>query len=494
MRWLDAAALVAYFVIVIAAGVIGARRANSRDDYIVAGRKLNFPMFFACIAAMAVGGAVTVGGAARGYEVGISGWWIGGSLGLGFILLGMVVSSKLNALRAVSITDVVYQNYGMAARIMSAILTIIYTLALSTVQIIAMGAIMSGLLGWSMFVSCLVSGSVVAFYTVIGGMWSVTLTDIVQFIVKTLGVIIIAPPLILLNSHVGGFSGIWSSVPSSHWDIGALGFNGSLYWILLYVPGLFIGQDIWQRIFTAKNKKIARSGTIGAGIYSLIYGFCAVFIGLAVKASHTQLDDPQQAFAVGVLKFLPDGISGLLLAAALAASMSVASGTILACSTIVHEELLAIPAIRERFALVDNSETSKPTLDRFLALAVGAVALILSISIGDIFIALDLSYTFLSGCVFVPVIAIFVNRKVNHKAGLISLFSSALVVTVITILGFTGALPAIVGQEWAKDWGIGGPYPILAGMIVGALSYIIVYLLDCKNAVLSTATEATGRI
>lgn len=486
MRTLDIVAIAGYFLIVLAAGVIGARRAKNREDYVVAGRKLGYPMFFACMAAMAVGGAVTVGGATRGYEVGISGWWIGGSLGFGFIALGMVVSSKLNALRAMSITDVIYENYGLEARILSAVLSIIYTLALSTVQVIAMGAILSGLFNWSMTVSALISGTAVVFYTVIGGMWSVTLTDVVQFIVKTLGVIVIAPIFILASSKTGGISNIVANLPDSHMDIGAIGFEGALYWLLLYVPGLFIGQDIWQRIFTAKNQKIAQAGTISAGIYSLVYSLAAVFIGLAVKASGVTLAEPQKAFAVGVLEFLPAGLSGLLLAAALAASMSVASGTILACGTIVHDELIARSKLRNRKALpVFKNELS---MDRLIALAVGAVTIVLSVTLGDIFIALDLSYTFLSGCVFIPVIAIFVLKKVSHKAGLASLLTSSLVIGAIMICGYTGMTQIWLGDS-AKNWEIGGPYPILSGMIVGLIAYAVTYKLDTKNLVPSTAAE-----
>ena len=59
----------------------------------------------------------------------------------------MLVSSKLNRLRALSINEVIERNYGATARVFGAVLTIIYTVALSVVQVVAMGSILAGILG-----------------------------------------------------------------------------------------------------------------------------------------------------------------------------------------------------------------------------------------------------------------------------------------------------------------------------------------------------------
>ncbi|GAB3703433.1 hypothetical protein GCM10028815_12340 [Mariniluteicoccus flavus] len=184
---LDLVVIGIYFLAMIGIGFWSMRMAKTREDYLVAGRRLKFPLFFACMAAMAVGGAVTVGGTGKGYKDGIAGLWVGGSLGMGLIVLGMLVSSKLNRLRALSINEVIERNYGAAARVFGAVLTIIYTVALSVVQVVAMGSILAGILGIDTRMARVYAGLVVVFYTFLGGMWSVTMTDIVQFVIKTLG-------------------------------------------------------------------------------------------------------------------------------------------------------------------------------------------------------------------------------------------------------------------------------------------------------------------
>lgn len=477
LHWIDYAVIGAYFLAMIAIGVWSVKMAKNRDDYLVARRRLNFPMFFACMAALAVGGAVTVGGSGKGYETGVAGVWVGGSLGMGLIALGILVSSKVNRMRALSVNEVIERNYGTTARVFGAVLTIIYTISLTVVQVVSMGAILVGILDIDVTTAMLSSGLVVVFYTFLGGMWSVTLTDIVQFVVKTLGIMVLVPIFVLTDPQIGGWSGLVAKVPESHWDIGAFGFSGTLYWVLLYVPGLVIGQDIWQRVFTARNDRIARTGTISAGVYSIVYAFAGVMLGLAVYAVGIQLDDPSLAFEAGVERFLPVGAAGLLLAAAMAASMSVASGTILACSTIVYNDLYLRFIRKESAAGVEEidiaggpgSATRDVWINRCIALAIGLLTVLLAVVISDIFTALDLAYAFLSGCVFIPVFASFVVKKVSQRAGLVTLAVSFVVVAGTMVYGSTTGQP---------DFAVGGNWPITFGIISGLITYVTIHVTD----------------
>ncbi|MDU0968816.1 MAG: hypothetical protein E7A62_06620 [Actinomycetaceae bacterium] len=472
---IDFAVIALYFVVLIGIGVASLHFAQTRDDYLVAGRRLHFPMFFACMAALAVGGAVTVGGAQRGYQVGAAGVWVGGSLGMGLIVLGMLVSSKLSRLRALSMAEVIERNYGQTARILSAVLTIIYTVSLTVVQIVSIGAILEGIVGWSSTVCMLVGGGVVVFYTFIGGMWSVTMTDLLQFIVKTLGIIILVPIFVFTNPKIGGVSGFFDKVPPSHLNLGSLGFQGTLYWILLYVPGLVIGQDIWQRVFTAKNDKIARAGTLSAGVYAIIYAIGGVLLGMATAIVVPDLKDPSEAFSTGVATFLPVGVAGVLLAAAIAAAMSVASGTILACSTVVYNDIY-LRLFRGVVTDIEDADgnarvTTKHDvwINRGIAFVLGLIMMGLAVVISDLFKALDLAYGFLSGCVFVPVIAGFILKKVSPRAGLVSL--------AVSFLGVAGTMTygEVTGQP---NFAIGGNWPIMVGMALSIVSYTLVTVFD----------------
>ncbi|WP_406542321.1 hypothetical protein [Clostridium ljungdahlii] len=91
--------------------------------------------------------------------------------------------------------------------------------------------------------------------------------------------------------------------------------------------------------------------------------------------------------------------------------------------------------------------------------------MIIAFLIQDVLTALDMAYAYLSGCVFVPVLAAFVLKKFSPKAGLVSLFLSTIVVS---------------GTFF--KYGVDSNYPIIFGIIVGLLAYIIVNSID-KNKV-----------
>lgn len=273
---IDYVIIALYFIVIVSVGFVAMRFTKTKEDYLVAGRRLSFPLFFGCMAALALGGGSTVGSAQLGYEYGFGGIWLNLSIGLGLILAGFLVTSKLSRLRALSVNEVVESSYGPTARIFSSVLTLVYTLTLSVVQVISIGTIINGVLGLNATLSMVLGGGIVIVYTMVGGMWSVTMTDIVQFVVKTIGILILAP--LFCISAAGGWDALMAKVPETFLSAGSMGFDKSFAYVVLYVPGLIIGQDIWQRIFTAKNEKVSKRGTIGAGIYSILYAFATVII------------------------------------------------------------------------------------------------------------------------------------------------------------------------------------------------------------------------
>ena len=453
---IDYVIIALYFIVMIAVGFIAMRFTKTQEDYLVAGRRLSFPLFFGCMAALALGGGSTIGSTQLGYEFGFGGIWLNVSIGIGLVLAGLLVTTKLSKLRALSVNEVVGGSYGPTARIFSSVLTLIYTLTLSVVQVIAIGTIISGILGLDPTLSMLTGGGVVILYTLLGGMWSVTMTDIVQFVIKTVGILILAP--LFCVTAAGGWESLISKVPEAYLSIGNMGFDKSFAYIVLYVPGLIIGQDIWQRIFTAKNQTVSKAGTICAGAYSVLYAFATVIIGMSVAVLLPELSNTQNAFVTGISLFLPVGVRGLVLAAAMAATMSVSSGTILAASTILYNDLFL------RFLDKAPHRVNQVQITRMCALLIGAIVMICALWINDVLVGIDISYGYLSGCVFVPLVASFVLKRFSPKAGLYALGISA---AVVTLCFFT--------------MGTASSLPIVGGMVSGLITYTIVNLVSKKK-------------
>ena len=152
------------------------------------------------------------------------------------------------------------RRYGVPSRVMSAAIMAVYALMIAVTSTIASGTVFNSLFDISTTAAILLAGGVVLLYCVTGGMWSLTLTDIIQFAIMTVGIFGLLLPIAI--GDAGGLSGMRDTLPDSYFEIGAIGGNTIFTYFLLYALGLMIGQDIWQRVFTARDEKVMRTGTL----------------------------------------------------------------------------------------------------------------------------------------------------------------------------------------------------------------------------------------
>ena len=338
MRLLDVTVLIVYFATMVIIGLIGVKKAKSEKDFLLAGSRLGYFSHVGCLSAVIIGGAATLGSARLGYDFGISGFWYVTMMGLGIAGLGLFVINKISGYKVFTISQLLGKRFGEGTQLISACVTAIYTLMIVVTQVIGMGSIINVLLGWPVIPSMLVGGGIVLFYTILGGMWSITVTDVIQFIVMTVGVFFIMFPY-SVNS-VGGFTELFANVPKAHLTITNIGYGQIFEYFLLYFFGLIVSQDIWQRVFTAKNQKVARNSAISAGFYSFLYGLVLSIVGLCALVLLPNLAHSQNAFASLALTILPPGLLGLVLAAVIAALMSNASGGLFASSTLITNDII----------------------------------------------------------------------------------------------------------------------------------------------------------
>ncbi len=457
-------ALDIFVVLIYAAGMIalgwyGMRRAKTRDDYLVAGRNLGPGFYLGTMAATVLGGASTIGTVRLGYVHGISGFWLCGAIGLGIVGLSLFLAKPLLKLKIYTVTQVLERRYNPAARHASALIMLVYALMIGATSTIAIGTVMQVLFGLPFWVSILIGGGVVVLYSTIGGMWSLTLTDIVQFLIMTVGLVFLLMPLSI--NDAGGWDALVAKLPASYFDFTAIGWDTIVTYFLIYFFGILIGQDIWQRVFTAKSEKVAKYAGTSAGIYCIIYGLVCALIGMAAHVLIPDLDNVNNAFAAIVKVSLPDGIRGLVIAAALAAMMSTASAGLLAASTTLTEDLL--PKLR-------GGKQSNVAVSRLFTLLTGIAVLGIALVVNDVISALTLAYNLLVGGMLIPLMgAIFWKRATT--AGAISAMT----------LGFITALVFMV-----KD-GMDANSPIYYSLGVSLVSFVLVSLFSPRPATVATA-------
>ena len=451
---LDYVVIAIYFAVMIGAGYIGLRQARSADDYLVAGRRLGYPMYIGTLSAVVLGGASTIGGVSLGYQYGISGMWLVFMLGLGIIALAVLLASRLTRLGVYTVSEMLGIRYGRSSLLIGAIVMAAYDLMVAVTSTIAIGTVFNVILGLSPSAAILLAGGIVVLYCVVGGMWSVTLTDILQFIIMTIGIFLLLLPLSI--SQAGGFSRMREQLPASYFDLTAIGGSTIFAYFLLFFFGIMIGQDIWQRVFTARSGGIARWGGVAAGVYCLFYAVAGALIGSAARVILPNLATPDNAFAQVTKAALPVGLTGLVLAAALAAVMSTASATLLAASTILANDV---------YADFFGRGGDRVRLSRIFTLLVGVVVLVTSLLVKDVVGGLTVAYDLLSGALLVPIIGALFWRRATGAGALAAMAAGGIVVVVLMLVQ-----------------GLFANGPIIYGMLTSLVVFVVVSLLTRQDS------------
>ncbi|MFJ9588250.1 sodium:solute symporter [Streptomyces acidicola] len=455
----DYAVIIGYLLGIAAVGWWGKRRARSTSDFLVAGRRLGPGMYTGTMAAVVIGGASTIGGVRLGYTYGLSGAWMVFAIGFGLLALSIGFSARIARLRVYTVADMLSLRYGDSASIISGLVMWIYTLMLAVTSTIAYATVFDVLFDVPRWAAVIIGGTIVVGYSALGGMWSITLTDMVQFVVKSIGVLVVLLPAAVVKA--GGFAQLSAQLPDSYLSFGSIGGESIFTYVLIYTFGMLIGQDIWQRVFTARSDKVASWGGTVAGLYCLVYALAGAVIGMATKILHPDLADADSAFATIVKSTLPTGVKGLVLAAALSAMMSTASGALIASATVVNND------IWRRLRALGGRTTHRRTGDdhdevasnRVAIIILGVVSIALACLLDDVLAALTVAYNLLVGGLLVPILGGLLWKRGNLPGALAAMTAGS--VTVIALMAAEGML--------ANE-------PIYYGLAVSLVAYVAVSL------------------
>ncbi|MDS2174209.1 MULTISPECIES: sodium:solute symporter [unclassified Nesterenkonia] len=459
---LDIAVIAVYTATILGVGWWGLRRSTTKSDYLVAGRRLGTFMYSAAMSAIVLGGASTVGGIGLGYSFGVSGAWLVTAIGLGILLLSALFARHIVKLRVYTVMEMLDLRYGPSSRVVPAAVMFLYTFMLAVTSTLAYATIFHVLLGVPNWAGILIGGSVVVIYSTLGGMWSITMTDVIQFVIKTIGILLLLAPVAVI--HAGGFAEIRERVGDSFFSPTAIGGATIVTYIITYTLGLLIGQDIWQRVFTARTPRIAMIGGSLTGVYCIVYGIAGAVIGMSARAIWPDLPNPDEAFATIVQDALPTGLRGLVLAAALAALMSTASGALIAASTVLTTDL--IPYARhllQRGAAPDPAET-RDQEDvrgyRGATLLLGVAVILVATMVTTVVGALAMAYNVLVGGLLIAILGGLVWRRGTRQGATWSMVVGTVGVIV------TMAVTDILANE-----------PIYVGLGASLVTYVVVSLL-----------------
>ncbi|MFD8232650.1 sodium:solute symporter [Streptomyces sp. NPDC059696] len=449
----DYIVIVVYLAGMLAMGWWGMRRARSKSEFLVAGRRLGPSLYSGTMAAIVLGGASTIGGVGLGYQYGLSGAWMVFTIGLGLLALSVFFSARIARLKVYTVSEMLDLRYGGGrAGIISGVVMWAYTLMLAVTSTIAYATIFDVLFDMPRTVAIVLGGSIVVAYSTLGGMWSITLTDMVQFVVKTIGVLLLLLPIAVVKA--GGFAEMKAQLPTEYFDPLGIGGETIFTYVLIYTFGMLIGQDIWQRVFTARSDRTAKWGGTVAGTYCLAYALAGAVIGTAAKVLYPKLGSPDDAFATIVKDELPVGVRGLVLAAALAAVMSTSSGALIACATVANNDIWS--RLRGNSPAGERDEVKG---NRAFILLMGLAVIVTAIAIDNVVEALTVAYNLLVGGLLVPILGGLVWKRGTVYGALASVVVGGLAVVVLM-----------------ATYGILANEPVYYGLLASLAAYVIVSL------------------
>lgn len=438
--------IIVYMAAMIGIGFYSKAKIKDSSDYHLAGRRLGPILMAGTLAATEIGGGSSVGVASKAYgSWGLSAGWYVVSAGIGIFLVSFVAPYMRRAM-ATTVPEIIGRRYGTGSYVLTSLLSIVSLVALTAVQITATATIISVLTGFSMKAAILISGIVVVFYTYLGGMWSVTLTDFVQFFLIVFGFAIAVP---FALSAAGGWEHVVANLPAGQLGFTKVGWPTILGLIILYFMTFSTGQEAVQRYYAAKDEKTAVKGSLLCGALMSVYAFIPAILGLIALATFPNIKE-NNALATVTVELLPPLIAGLLLSGVISATLSSASGDMLGVASVYVKD------IHGKFFNKSISDQQELKLSKVVVIVTGLLAIGISLFSQQIIPLLVFAFTIRSTGPFAAYILGLMWEKVTPNAGIWS-------IVIGSVVGFY--------WQYAKE-----PFGIMA-VIAGSASSLLTFLL-----------------
>src|SRR5207245_1114707 len=188
----DIAIIVFYFALVLAIGLYLRRRANTGEDFFMAGREMTAWIAGLSFLSANLGSLELMGWAAAAYQYGILAthwYWIGAipaMLFLGIVMMPFYYISKTH-----SVPGYLKLRFGEPSRALSAVSFALMTVLMSGINMYSMALVLKVVLGWDIHFSIWVSSATVAVYVALGGLRSAIFNEVLQFILIWAGALLI---------------------------------------------------------------------------------------------------------------------------------------------------------------------------------------------------------------------------------------------------------------------------------------------------------------
>jgi SSS family solute:Na+ symporter len=364
-------ALIGYVAFLLGVSLYASRRIQDESDYVVAGRKLPLFLAWGTLIATWFGAATMFAAAGAARDEGLLGVVLDPLACAGtLILAGVFFARPLWKMGLYTMADFYRARYGPSAEIVGASIQVPSYFSWVALQYTALASILELYFEIPFVAGVVIVAAVTLVYTLIGGMWSVTLTDTVQIVIALVGLVALlasalSDPLLGDGNPVRGLTTVFAKVSETHPDHlrivpSDLSLGVILAWLGAWATGLFgniPGQDLQQRVFAARSPDTAMRACILAGVLYLVFGMIPVTLGLASLITHPNGEIDPVAFLAG--EYLSPTMLVVFVVAVVSMVVSTATSAVLAPATILGHNLLSrlpgfdrAPLVRDRLCVV----------------------------------------------------------------------------------------------------------------------------------------------
>jgi SSS family solute:Na+ symporter len=446
-----------YVVILFVISFWAKRRATAGTaGYILAGRQLTTSLITVSIVGLAIGGASTIGVSEQAYKVGLSAGWYTAAWGIGAVVMGLVVARKYRELNITTIPELLERYYDKKAMIAGVACQILIQLVITSLQYIAGGSILNALMPdiFSLQGGMLTSAVVFIGITFIGGMWSASLSNVLNVVLIYGGILLSTIVCVYAN---GGLAAISQQLPAGapYFDlVSGVGLKGIGSWILVLVTVNLSLQSIVQISVSAKDIRIAQKGFIIGGLMMIPMGFVAALMGVIAKVAYPETS-ATMALPQMIMSLNPV-LAGVTLAALWAADISTACNLLLSAATLFSQDTY------KRFINPTVSDAKYLKVTKLTVLVQGLVTLGLAMTVSGIIQTIMVALSLTAAFSTIVLFTFFAPQLCRRNSAFYTIIVSLVILVVWQMIPAVRVLPHVIYMEWIACVG----------------TFLLVYVLD----------------
>ena len=332
-----------YMLIMLGIGFCASRGSHSVTGFIVAGRSLPIWICSVSIFATWFGSGIMMGAATSGYDHDFL-LMIGEPFGSGLALLlsGLFFARIMRRSRRLTWVEFFEARYGNVAAVFGALADLAAGIIWLGGVLFTFGVLLESLTGLPMTVGIFGGLVVIVIYTMIGGMWAVALTDFVQVIILTIGLVVLS---VIVLDDVGGWGAVAEKLPEDtlrFFPVDHSYKNWIEYihvWMTLGIAAI-AANSVIQRALSARTEIVAQNSFLIAAVAYVVIGVIPIMLGMVASVSMPGIEDPNAVLTDIAVTHLRPIFVVLFVGAILSSIMSTSDSILLSSAAIISTNLL----------------------------------------------------------------------------------------------------------------------------------------------------------